>query len=177
MKFFFSVCGLAAGLQVRSPANVRMGEEIGALLSEGISKDPVGFNKSFQSATSNFPVVSNDAVEAVARNHVQSSAFLEMKHVDYDSCPLGWSSAGDLCVAPDGFYGCSRRFNRRVLNASLKQKFAEKNSELTHVFHKQKAGENGYQLLSQHYGFGLKQAFELQDSERVIVLEEDIQVR
>ncbi|GMH75858.1 hypothetical protein TL16_g06894 [Triparma laevis f. inornata] len=57
-----------------------------------------------------------------------------------------------------------------------KQKFGEKNSELTHVFHTQKAGENGYQLLSQHYGFGLKQAFELQDSERVIVLEEDIQV-
>ena len=44
------------------------------------------------------------------------------------------------------------------------------------VEHTQKAGENGYQKLSQHYGFGLTNAFETATTGRVIVLEEDIEI-
>ncbi|GMH72004.1 hypothetical protein TrST_g2546 [Triparma strigata] len=65
-----------------------------------------------------------------------------------------------------------------VINAvnEWKLKFKDRGNDLSHVFHTQKQGENGYQLLSQHYGFGLKEAFELSDTSRVIVLEEDIEV-
>ena len=62
-----------------------------------------------------------------------------------------------------------------------------------HFHHEQKAGENGYQLLSQHYGFGLKQVFEggaftasncvgtcdkapINPASHAIILEEDIEV-
>ena len=124
MKLVLSFCGLVAAVQVRSPANIKIGEQIGALLSNGISKDPAGFNSAFNAAISNFPVVSNEAVEAVARNHVKNSAFLDVSR-DYSSCPVGWIVQGDLCVAPEGFFGCSRRFNRKLMNDHMKQKFAE----------------------------------------------------
>ncbi|GMI56149.1 hypothetical protein TeGR_g3586 [Tetraparma gracilis] len=59
--------------------------------------------------------------------------------------------------------------------ATYKSKFGERNP-VTHVKHTQKQGENGYQLLSQHYGFGLENAFAPAGTSRVIVLEEDIDV-
>jgi len=62
-----------------------------------------------------------------------------------------------------------------------------------HIFHQQKQGENGYQLLSQHYGFGLKSVFTgdafaipnlvgeneisiIAPASHAIILEEDIEV-
>lgn len=117
---------LLAGVAVASPANVKLGEQIGALLSKGLSEDPAGFQAAFNSATANQPVLSNDAVEAVARNHLSKSAFLGTSKIDYSSCPVGWSRQGDICVAPEGFFACSKRFNTRILNDALKAKFAQK---------------------------------------------------
>ncbi|GMH54000.1 hypothetical protein TrRE_jg4528 [Triparma retinervis] len=57
--------------------------------------------------------------------------------------------------------------------------FARQGNVLRHAKHTQKGGENGYQLLSQHYGFGLREVFEKSSPEatkRVIILEEDIEV-
>jgi CPW-WPC domain-containing protein len=114
------------GCVTASPANVKLGEEIGSLLSRGLSSDPAGFGAAYNAAMANFPMVGNDAVEAVAKNHMASSSFLGAPERDFSSCPVGWSSSGDLCLAPEGFYGCSRRFNKKVMNDVLKAKFAAK---------------------------------------------------
>ena len=61
--------------------------------------------------------------------------------------------------------------------AGFASSFGSQGNTVTHVAHKQKSGENGYQLLSQHYGFGLMEAFGVgEDIGRVIILEEDIEV-
>ena len=57
-------------------------------------------------------------------------------------------------------------------------KFAARGNPAFHYVHSQKAGENGYQRLSQHYGFGLNKAFEEGgECQRVIILEEGERAR
>ncbi len=54
-------------------------------------------------------------------------------------------------------------------------------SRVSHVVHEQKDGDekgkfNGYQMLSQHYGFALDASFKDPSTERIIILEEDIRI-
>jgi alpha-1,3-mannosyl-glycoprotein beta-1,2-N-acetylglucosaminyltransferase len=87
-----------------------------------------------------------------------------------DLIPKGMS----ILISQDG--------NEREVNSKVDEFtgiFAKQGNELRHAKHTQKSGENGYQLLSQHYGFGLREVFQKsspKEAKRVIILEEDIQV-
>jgi hypothetical protein len=126
MKTFVGL-GLVGTFVVASPANIKLGEQIGAVLSKGLSSDPAGFESEFEKSTANTPILSSDAIEKVASNHLAKSAFLAAKTVDYDRCPVGWELQGTRCHAPDGYFQCaSKSFDLRLLNHAYKQKLADK---------------------------------------------------
>lgn len=124
MKLF--VLGLV-GCVVANPANIHLGEEIGAVLSKGLSSDPQGFEQAFEGASASMPILSNTAVENVARNHLAKTASAFLAVPNYDVCPVGWRLESDRCYAPEGYYQCaSRSFHLKILNDAYKKKLAEK---------------------------------------------------
>lgn len=117
--FKLTFVGLASGVSAASP-NAALGEQLGNLLSQAITKDAAGAQAAWSKVNSNQPVTINPAVAAVARG----SSFLG-SCTKLASCPQGWTSKGTFCEAPAGFYGCSKRTHRYAMTDAMKVKFAE----------------------------------------------------
>jgi len=71
MKVFVlsTVFGLASGLtlQQTNPKNVKLGEQIGAILSKGLSQDPIGFEKAFEKSVEATSGLNTDAIKAFSK--------------------------------------------------------------------------------------------------------------
>eukprot|EP00949_MAST-11_sp_MAST-11-sp1_P001849 g1849.t1 len=90
-----------------------------------------------------------------------------------DSWPEeGASHRAKLFVSQDGndarVSEVIRTFSRRFST--------ERNVLLNHLHHTQKFGRNGYEKLAQHFGFALGHLFDKEQLDRVIIVEDDLEV-
>jgi alpha-1,3-mannosyl-glycoprotein beta-1,2-N-acetylglucosaminyltransferase len=61
--------------------------------------------------------------------------------------------------------------------SKFKLKFKENHGgDVTHLKHVQAGGANGYEKLAKHFGWALKQLFEVHQAKRVIILEDDLEI-